>query len=288
MKHVFSIMIGLFTVAQLSAQEKYTTNYEVQYKVTYSIDSTQLEEKQDETVYLYTGSEFGVFMNQDKAKADELQADMQKQIRSGGHITIKSGNSNFKKVFYKDLQTGSVLTEADIGSKTFKFEEPKLPLNWQVKNSVRKMKDYNVQKAITSFGGRNYVAWFTLSVPIHDGPYLFSGLPGLIIKLYDSERDYVFTLESFQKLEKPKTWTLPEAKKVRKSTFKELKAKAKKNAQTNLPSFLSQALSDQNMTVDESDISIKFTQDGRELSKGETRRLLRKIKESKNNPIELH
>jgi GLPGLI family protein len=53
---------------------------------------------------------------------------------------------------------------------------------------------YKSQKAKTSYGGRNYEAWFTTQIPIPDGPYKFCGLPGLIIKISDSKNHYVFEL----------------------------------------------------------------------------------------------
>src|SRR5690625_6840867 len=62
------------------------------------------------------------------------------------------------------------------------------------------IEQYMALKATTIFGGRHYVAWFTLEVPILDGPYVFSGLPGLILELYDTEEDYHFNLASIQPL----------------------------------------------------------------------------------------
>src|SRR5699024_10984101 len=61
---------------------------------------------------------------------------------------------------------------------------------------------YIAHKATTSFGGRSFEAWFTPEIPIVDGPYVFGGLPGLIIELYDTNRDYHFNLASIQPLNK--------------------------------------------------------------------------------------
>lgn len=56
-------------------------------------------------------------------------------------------------------------------------------------------------KATVSHEGREYTAWYTTEIPIADGPYKFWGLPGLILKISDSENHYNFTLESFEKYE---------------------------------------------------------------------------------------
>jgi len=48
-------------------------------------------------------------------------------------------------------------------------------------------------------GGRHWIAWFAPSIPISEGPYKFSGLPGLIIKLSDSNNFWNFEFTSLRK-----------------------------------------------------------------------------------------
>ena len=74
-------------------------------------------------------------------------------------------------------------------------------INWEIKNETKTISDYKCQKAIGSFAGRNYIAWFTSEIPISDGPYKFNGLPGLIIKINDSRNHYEFLLKIFYKVE---------------------------------------------------------------------------------------
>ncbi|MGV4529341.1 GLPGLI family protein [Ornithobacterium rhinotracheale] len=52
---------------------------------------------------------------------------------------------------------------------------------------------YAVQKATTQYGGRNWVAWFAKDIPFAYGPYIFGGLPGLILEVYDTEDEHHFT-----------------------------------------------------------------------------------------------
>ena len=61
-------------------------------------------------------------------------------------------------------------------------------------NIVEKQNGYSAQKAVAEFGGRVWTAWFTKEIPLSDGPYKFSGLPGLIVKLEDDKGDYKFDL----------------------------------------------------------------------------------------------
>ncbi len=75
--------------------------------------------------------------------------------------------------------------------------------NWKLTDEKKKVKDLNLQKATTTWGGRNWVAWFTSDIPFQEGPYKFHGLPGLIVELYDDQNNYKFELVKTQKLTKP-------------------------------------------------------------------------------------
>jgi GLPGLI family protein len=61
-------------------------------------------------------------------------------------------------------------------------------LEWTVESEVKYILDYKCQKAISFFQTRNgdnkkIVAWFTSQIPIPSGPYIYSGLPGLILEV---------------------------------------------------------------------------------------------------------
>lgn len=66
--------------------------------------------------------------------------------------------------------------------------------DWNITDDQLKIGDFNCQKATLKYGGRDWTAWFTQEIPIQDGPYVFSGLPGLIIKISDTAHDFNFEL----------------------------------------------------------------------------------------------
>ena len=77
-------------------------------------------------------------------------------------------------------------------------EEPKF--NWKITHEKQKIGEYEAQKATTEFGGRQWTAWFTEAIPFPDGPYKFSGLPGLIVKIEDADKNYSWVLTANKKL----------------------------------------------------------------------------------------
>lgn len=75
-----------------------------------------------------------------------------------------------------------------------------LKFNWKILNEKQKIGEYNTQKATTEFGGRKWTAWFSTDIPFQDGPYKFSGLPGLIVKIEDDEKNYSWVLQGNKKV----------------------------------------------------------------------------------------
>ncbi|SEH49113.1 GLPGLI family protein [Chryseobacterium culicis] len=75
----------------------------------------------------------------------------------------------------------------------FAYEETR-EFNWKILPEKEMIGEYNTQKATTEFGGRLWTAWFSTSIVFSDGPYKFYGLPGLIVKLEDAEKDYSWIL----------------------------------------------------------------------------------------------
>ena len=74
-------------------------------------------------------------------------------------------------------------------------------LNWKITKERKVLQTYNCQKATTEYGGRVWEAWFTNEIPTQDGPYIFHGLPGLIVEIHDIAKDYFFQLVQIRKFE---------------------------------------------------------------------------------------
>ena len=68
-------------------------------------------------------------------------------------------------------------------------------MTWKLMPETQNYNGYQLQKAMTDFGGRIWVAWFSNDVNIKEGPYKFRGLPGLIFLLEDSEKNFIYQLK---------------------------------------------------------------------------------------------
>lgn len=72
---------------------------------------------------------------------------------------------------------------------------------WQIGAETQTIIGYQCQNATCHWRGRDYVAWFTTDIPVMAGPWKFGGLPGLILKVHDTENMYRF--EAVQILSTP-------------------------------------------------------------------------------------
>lgn len=65
-------------------------------------------------------------------------------------------------------------------------------MQWTLADEAQTILGYTCQKATCRFRGRDFVAWFATGVPVKGGPWKFGGLPGCILKVYDTDQLYVW------------------------------------------------------------------------------------------------
>lgn len=104
-------------------------------------------------------------------------------------------------IIYKNYpEQGKMLVQDAASYEYYKYTEL-LPLqSWEIGEDTTSIAGYPCQKAVCQWRGRDYTAWFTTDIPLSDGPYKFCGLPGLIMKVEDSEHLFCFTLEGMRQV----------------------------------------------------------------------------------------
>lgn len=66
--------------------------------------------------------------------------------------------------------------------------------DWKLSNEQKVINSIACKKAEVRYKGRDWIAWYSTEIPLPYGPYKFSGLPGLIVKITDKTGDYDFEL----------------------------------------------------------------------------------------------
>ena len=83
------------------------------------------------------------------------------------------------------------------------YDEPYPNQQWTLTQDTAIIGGYHCQKATCHYHGRDFEAWFTPEVPIKYGPWKFGGLPGLIVKVYDTGHLYTFECTNVEHVSQP-------------------------------------------------------------------------------------
>jgi GLPGLI family protein len=186
---LFFLLLSVFANAQVN-------RFYYDYK--YISDSTNKADVKSDIMLLDIDKNGSKYYSREKFVSDSTaKADIAKQMKGGfgGSINIK-----------KSMKPGMIFTSVTkaypdykislsekVGSTTYKIAEDQKP-EWKILSEKQKIGEYNTQKATTTYGGREWIAWFSTDIPFQDGPYKFYGLPGLIVKLEDKTGSHIMTL----------------------------------------------------------------------------------------------
>lgn len=91
-----------------------------------------------------------------------------------------------------------------IHAGTLHYSDSKPSLLWNYKTEQSDViLGFECQKATVTFAGRTYTAWFTPEIPLPYGPYKFGGLPGLILRIQDADKQFSWECIGFERSSSP-------------------------------------------------------------------------------------
>lgn len=187
----FLSFVLLFFALVLNAQSANRFFYELTYKPKKGIDSLQKA-----VMILDVTDKKSLYRDYLTVSQDSVLKIEVEKMQKAGVFKDLSKSFQMPKFAYKitkEYPTMKVNFSERMLNSVFGYnEEPKF--NWKISNDKQKIGEYEAQKATTEFGGRKWTAWFTESIPFPDGPYKFSGLPGLIVKIEDAEKNFSWVL----------------------------------------------------------------------------------------------
>jgi len=205
-KITYFLCCSLLSISLFSQEIKGDFNYKATYEITYQIDSTHVDSQKSETMLLYIGDEISRFSSIGTAIGDSLSQTVDKSNKSMAEfsrIRSMTPKTEFNYKIFKHYNENKLQFVEKVFKDKIKYKESLKTQDWTILTETDSILGYTVQKASTSFAGRDYIAWFTPEIPISDGPYKFNGLPGLILQISDIKEEYQFKLTGFQKLSKP-------------------------------------------------------------------------------------
>ncbi|QAR29992.1 GLPGLI family protein [Ornithobacterium rhinotracheale] len=174
-------------------------NSEQNIYYTYSrVPNPELKEKtKTGLTLLQIGKDLTKFADEAVIKSDSLsKAFAQKGTANTSDMNkllATLSEMGFNDNVFNDLKTKQSTIQNAIIISGLEYSIPTPQLKWKLQKDKKEILGYTVQKAITSYGGREWEAWFAQEIPLAYGPYVFNGLPGLILEIYDTENEHHFT-----------------------------------------------------------------------------------------------
>ncbi|WP_417430898.1 GLPGLI family protein [Halpernia sp.] len=165
------LLILIFFSGNFIYSQNYTIGYDVKFRPKVE-DSTKVFEKYLLNINAETKESFFKFQD----------------------LNYSDFNANIFKNSSKDIFKKYEMILYKFYSSDYLF-----PTKWELLKQKKEILGHKCENASISFGGREWIAWYTMEIPIQDGPYKFSGLPGLILEISSNDNDYQFFATSIEK-----------------------------------------------------------------------------------------
>ncbi len=202
------LLLWLFLTKSFFFTAQGLADYTIHYDFSSISDTVENKFLQTQEFILYRVGQESRFMPSAQYYNDSIGADFEKAYPQPDfksqeefqnyvdlmHEKVKRKSTRLNYKISKNFETGNFISLFQYSLPTQYLEEP-MDFTWEMTNEVDTILGLPCMKAVTKYGGRNYDAWFTLAVPINDGPYVFQGLPGLIVKVSDDKNWYTFMIK---------------------------------------------------------------------------------------------
>lgn len=126
-----------------------------------------------------------------------LSAVMPEVVRTGNYSLVPSKKGHV--YVFKNRKESVVSVYDFIGLTEFGYyTEPLAEMQWEVGDSTKTILGYDCIIAHTNYHGRHWTVWFTLEIPLSEGPWKLCGLPGLILEASESSGQHSFVARGIE------------------------------------------------------------------------------------------
>lgn len=170
------------------------------------LDTTAKDKVYQEDMLLALGRNASVFtslskINQTRSLEKQALEQTANASASGDFFpVIKYSASRYttSNEYYRFRNENKIFVKENL-IRDYLYEEDFTEIDWQITPDTASFKGIQCQKATARFRGRQWIAWFTTSLPFQSGPWLLGGLPGLIIEAHDSKNQIAYHFKGFEK-----------------------------------------------------------------------------------------
>lgn len=195
MKYLNYLIIFILSFLPVISFAQRTIIDTADYKFNYAIKYTTIEglnPRDDEIVV-----EIGKHKTLCYGYWDEANSLAIDSIRSHGggvadYLALGNPIGWFSYHVLKNYPNKGELTVTEYEGKNFIYTEPMVDKKWILQDGDTTVLGYSCKKATCTFRNRTWNVWYTLDIPISEGPWKLDGLPGMILKATDSKQQFAF------------------------------------------------------------------------------------------------
>lgn len=210
MKIILFLTIAM-TALSVNAQQTVKVSYNVSKPIVMQSGISQskmtLVSSADKSLYYNTTSMYVDSLSstpEGKAELKRLLGMESVSIDENGQVKMNiNENIHKKEPMYvaKNFADGSLSVFDKWYNEDGTYREPLDEMKWTiVEDSTKKVLGYECIMATTDYHGRTWKAWFTPEIPLHDGPWKFRNLPGLILKAEAPDGAFSFEATGIENL----------------------------------------------------------------------------------------
>lgn len=206
MKQTITILLMCFVAIATMAQ---TADIEISYNYKHF---HRRGSEQNHQMILLANSTSSKFYNPITEYLDSLEStpegrDIYNQMKMAAFTSGKIKDVPKRTVpmyIFKNKSGNTDVFDGNITSM-FRYTEPYEAQTWEISDSTKNILGYECIMASSDYHGRHWTAWFTPEIPIQDGPWILSGLPGLILEAKEESGQHQFTATGINATAKPIT-----------------------------------------------------------------------------------
>lgn len=187
----------------------------MKYRITYASkivedttkrDSTGGYDYSDDEMRLDVGASVSEFYSARAASFDKWMKD--KIARGDRDFTKLPSPPKIRWVVYRNYPAGQTSFLDGAMMDYYRISEATVTPKWTIGSDTCTLLGYHCTKAETLFKGRRWTAWFTEDIPLNEGPWKLIGLPGLILKAEDAQKQFIFVASGLEQINDKEDITL--------------------------------------------------------------------------------
>lgn len=167
--------------------------YRVFYEHEHLRDTTKPDKVYKQNMVLLVGDKHSEFVSFNKLiEFRDTEKGMFSEFRSGNtNVKITPGKINIPEEIILSYTSNDAIINTYMAHYCH-YTDILPEIKWEIRDTTKLIEGIECMLANTTYLGRTWEAWFTLSIPISTGPWFLRGLPGIILEAQDSKAEVLY------------------------------------------------------------------------------------------------